>query len=301
MQPRGGGLERFSGYGPGMAQFVKPIGDGGGAAGDLHAQKFHRGIGQAACGLGQPAIVGGAEGHGIACKGGVVIGGAGGAGIGLDLVQVYIELFGDERGLNGDRPLALIGAGGDEDDRVRCDQHIGREGCRSLGQVGQKRIGIRRLVAPDAKGHAARNRGGAYQECAAGDGFDAAHRSDAPEVAGGGFHGLADARIGATATEITGHGIVNLGVGGIWAVTQQACGLHDLAGLAIAALRHLMRDPRGLHRMGGLGRAKPLDGGDMPPDIAHRHLTRAHSYAVDMHGAGPALRDATAVFRPREP
>src|ERR671911_2725218 len=48
----------------------------------------------------------------------------------------------------------------------------------------------------------------------------------------------ADARISAAPTDIAPHGAVDFLVGRGWRLLQQGRRLHDLAGLAIAALRH---------------------------------------------------------------
>src|ERR1700722_8004810 len=56
---------------------------------------------------------------------------------------------------------------------------------------------------------------------------------------GGGMDRLADALIGAAATDV-GHRGVDIGVGGLRRRLQQSGGGHDLAGLAVAALRHVV-------------------------------------------------------------
>src|SRR2546422_813823 len=60
----------------------------------------------------------------------------------------------------------------------------------------------------------------------------------------------ADARIGPAATDVSGHGIVDIAIGRVGlSGEQRRCG-HDLAGLAIAALRHLQLDPCLLDQVG---------------------------------------------------
>ena len=72
---------------------------------------------------------------------------------------------------------------------------------------------------------------------------------------------------------------------------------HDLSGLAVAALRHVLGEPGLLHRMLAVGR-QAFDGGDaLIGDIADLNAAGAHGLAVHMHGAGAALRDAAAEFR----
>jgi hypothetical protein len=49
--------------------------------------------------------------------------------------------------------------------------------------------------------------------------------------------------------EITGHGFVDIGIGGMRFLNVQRGGGHDLSGLAVAALRDLFSDPGFLDRM----------------------------------------------------
>src|SRR5881392_4050481 len=70
------------------------------------------------------------------------------------------------------------------------------------------------------------------------------------EALGGVGHRGADAGVGATATDVPGHGCVDLGGGGLLALgqrLQERRGAHDLAALAVAALRHVVLDPRGMN------------------------------------------------------
>ena len=68
--------------------------------------------------------------------------------------------------------------------------------------------------------------------------------------------------------------------------------LHDLTGLAVAALRHLLGLPRHLQRV-RLAAAQPFDGGDLlARGVLGRGLARAHRDAVEMHGAGAAQAGA---------
>src|SRR4051812_17153724 len=111
---------------------------------------------------------------------------------------------------------------------------------------------------------------------------------------------FADALIGAAAADV-GHRRVNVLVGRPRVLLQERRRRHDLAGLAVAALRHVDRRPGLLHRMRRV-RRKPLDGDDLVGglDAADRNRARAHHFAVDVHRAGAALRDAAAVFRAGE-
>src|SRR5438128_374273 len=72
----------------------------------------------------------------------------------------------------------------------------------------------------------------------------------------------ADPSVGAAAADVAGHRGVDVGVGGMRVAREQRGGRHDLARLAVAALRHVERDPRVLHLPAGGGVADRLDGGD---------------------------------------
>src|ERR1700730_4635274 len=59
----------------------------------------------------------------------------------------------------------------------------------------------------------------------------------------GPLNGFANAQVGHAAAEVPGHDAIDVLVAGRWKVLQQGRRLHDLAGLAVAALRHLEVDP----------------------------------------------------------
>src|SRR5260370_24251665 len=69
----------------------------------------------------------------------------------------------------------------------------------------------------------------------------------------------ADARIGPAATDVSGHGIVDIAIGRVGLGGEQRRRGHDLAGLAIAALRHLEIDPGLLNLLAGSRGANGLD------------------------------------------
>src|SRR3954468_7162180 len=102
------------------------------------------------------------------------------------------------------------------------------------------------------------------------------------------MHGPANALIRAAAADI-GHRLVDVGIGRRRVLLEQRDRGHDLAGLAVAALRHLLFDPRLLDRMAAIGR-DALDRGDRV--LAHRtdgHAARPRRLAVDVYRAGAAL------------
>ena len=60
----------------------------------------------------------------------------------------------------------------------------------------------------------------------------------------------ANADIGGAAADIAVHGAVDIASVGVGLLPQQRDRAHDLAGLAIAALRHVERDPCLVHGVG---------------------------------------------------
>ena len=110
------------------------------------------------------------------------------------------------------------------------------------------------------------------------------------------MNGAPDPLIGGATADIPGHGSVDFIDAWMGIAAQQSGGLHDLAGLAIAALRHLLRDPRALNRMGtALG--EPFNCGDPPAGGGrYRRLAGMHSLAVDVNRAGAAQPKAAPVL-----
>src|SRR4029077_14428550 len=118
---------------------------------------------------------------------------------------------------------------------------------------------------------------------------------------GGRLDGGGDALIAAAAADISAHRAVDLVCGRVLVGGEQRCGLHDLAGLAIAALRHIQGTPRLLYRMIS-ARVEAFDGYHRAAgDIVYRGDAGAGGLAVDMDGAGAAERHPTAVFGSVEP
>src|SRR4051794_19625649 len=117
----------------------------------------------------------------------------------------------------------------------------------------------------------------------------------------GGVDRLAHLLIGATAADIRDRA-VDIGVARVRVFLQQGGDGHDHAALAIAALRHVVVDPGLLHLVQFAVAGQPLDRRDLlGAERAYRHRAGARRGAVDMHGAGAALRDAAAVFGPGQP
>src|SRR5207248_8808406 len=86
--------------------------------------------------------------------------------------------------------------------------------------------------------------------------------------------------------------IARVGIAG-----QQRRRGHELAGLAVAALGHLLGDPGDLQRMAA-GRIQALDGRDLlAGGLGYRRLARAYGLTVEVYRARAALRDAAAKLR----
>ena len=70
-----------------------------------------------------------------------------------------------------------------------------------------------------------------------------------------------DALIGAAAADVAAHGVIDVRVGRMRVFAEQHSGRHDLARLAVSALRDILLDPRALQRMAEVG-GETFDGGD---------------------------------------
>src|SRR6185369_1469222 len=110
--------------------------------------------------------------------------------------------------------------------------------------------------------------------------------------------GAQDRNVGAAAALEPRERIAQLRVARLWIFLQDRSGGHDPAVDTVAALRHLFLDVGGLQRVGLLGCAEALDGSDaLPARRGHRQHARAHRLAVQVHGAGAALRQTAAEMR----
>jgi hypothetical protein len=80
-------------------------------------------------------------------------------------------------------------------------------------------------------------------------------------------------------------------------VSEQSSGLHNLARLTVAALRHLFRDPRALDRMIRMG-CQALNRGDLlVSDRSQRCDARSDGVSIEMDGAGAAETATASKFR----
>src|SRR5882672_4982923 len=96
----------------------------------------------------------------------------------------------------------------------------------------------------------------------------------------GDVHGGADALVGATAADV-GHGLVDVRVGRLRFLGEERGRGHDLAGLAVAALRDVDLRPGLLHRVRAVAR-QAFDGDDLVGrfDRADRNRAGAHHAPV---------------------
>ena len=148
----------------------------------------------------------------------------------------------------------------------------------------------------EAEAEPAADRGGADEERAAIDFRHVIHGCLPAHALAAAWIAVAHLLEGAATADIGDVG-VDVGVGRLRLVLEQRRHRHDHAALAIAALRHVVFEPGLLHLVQHAVLRQPFDGGDLPAvDRAQRHRARAHRDAVDMDGAGAALRDAAAVF-----
>src|SRR5688572_10294740 len=112
--------------------------------------------------------------------------------------------------------------------------------------------------------------------------------------------GARDAHVGAAAADVWAHVLHDLLAARPGVFPEQRRGAHDLARLAVAALGHLLRDPRLLQRVARVAR-EAFYGGNAPAlKVLDRIQAREVGLAVDMHGAGSALPHSTAELGTRE-
>jgi hypothetical protein len=117
-----------------------------------------------------------------------------------------------------------------------------------------------------------------------------------PHLCGSGMDRRANARIGTAAAQIAGHHLIDLLVRWLRDVFKERNGLHDLAGLAIAALRNLVFDPCLQNRV-PVSITQPFDRDyRLPSDVADMRLTGTDSRSVYLDGAGATLRYPAAVL-----
>src|SRR5216683_4689020 len=109
-----------------------------------------------------------------------------------------------------------------------------------------------------------------------------------------------NALITAASADVAGHRIDDFGIRRVWLGREERRRLHDLTGLAVAALRHIQRAPGLLHRVIAVA-VEPFDRHyRAAAEVTHGDGAGARRLAVEMHRAGAAQRDAAAELRSGE-
>ena len=104
-----------------------------------------------------------------------------------------------------------------------------------------------------------------------------------------------NAAVSAAAANIARHRRIDIGIRRFGIFRQERRRAHDLARLAVAALRYVLRDPGLLHRLADFAGTDRFDCVDLLSyDGGNRRYARARRHAIDMHRAGAALSDAAA-------
>src|SRR5207245_5207061 len=118
-----------------------------------------------------------------------------------------------------------------------------------------------------------------------------------PPAVGGEMNGFADPQIRSAATHVTGHGLIDIGVGRLRGPGQQRCRRHELSGLAVSALRYIQFQPGFLQRMRSVWR-QTFDGHNTRVDRRDLRLAGPSGLPAKMYGAGTALPDTASELRP---
>ena len=105
-----------------------------------------------------------------------------------------------------------------------------------------------------------------------------------------------NAWIGAAATQISGHELVDIGIGGVWCLFEQCHGGHNLTGLAIATLCDLVFDPDLLHKVQGFRCTQPFNGGDFTIHRRNRKRTGSYRLLIDIYRVGASHCNSATEF-----
>jgi len=108
---------------------------------------------------------------------------------------------------------------------------------------------------------------------------------------------FANTLVGSAAAYVATEDLVDIGIGWLRFLLQERRRGHDLAGLAVAALGHVVLDPSFLQRMVAvLGEA--LNGGHgLCADVTYGDLAALHLLAVEENGASAASADPASILR----
>src|SRR5262249_44244443 len=109
-----------------------------------------------------------------------------------------------------------------------------------------------------------------------------------------------NALIGSAAAEVRAHMRDNLRACRLGILLEQVGRAHDLSGLAIATLRHLLGEPGLLQRVRRIRRQSFDRGHGLACDLRDLGLARKRALAVDMHHAGAAQTGSATELSPGE-
>src|SRR5687768_2693122 len=116
-------------------------------------------------------------------------------------------------------------------------------------------------------------------------------------AASGLLDGGPDAEVRPATAQVATHGLVDVSVTRVGVLVEQGNGLHDLAGLAVAALGHVVVNPGCLDRVQGVALSQTLDSGDVLTfDRAHGRNARALGHTIDVAGADAAQAHTAPVL-----
>ena len=115
-----------------------------------------------------------------------------------------------------------------------------------------------------------------------------------------GLYGCDDVGIGATATDIPVHGLLDILIRRADGFLEQSDRRHDLAGGTVAALITIVLDEGSLHGVKVVGLTDAFDGGDLVHRV-HDGEGEAgvHTAAVDVYRTGAALAVVATFLCPR--
>src|SRR5438445_4597616 len=213
--------------------------------------------------------------------------------LGRHVRPVALELLGYHLREAGERSLSHLGPRDPDHDRVvRADDHPGGD----LGRAVLRPDDARAERDLQAQGEPCADRDGADDEGAASEVWSLGDHSLSPLYLRRGVNGLAHLLKRAAAADV-GDSRVDVGIGWLRLVLQVRRHRHDHPGLAVAALGHVVVDPRFLHLVQHAAVRQALYRGDALAfgrgDGEHAGADRL---AVEVHRAGAAHRDAAAVL-----
>src|SRR5436853_1697070 len=106
-----------------------------------------------------------------------------------------------------------------------------------------------------------------------------------------------DAEVRTAAAQVPAHSLVDVSVRRVRILVEERHGLHDLASLAVATLRHVVVDPGLLHGVQRAAVGQTVDGRDLLAlDGSHRRDAHAVGHTIDVARASAAEAHATAVL-----